>query len=150
MRTSYSSTELTRTSNNVSTTDDQDDTDVCYLQSQNGNIWDRFKEEEEDDPPELSRFQEYVLRGPRVMQKLGVCVSCSAGSVFGRCKADVSGRWGVAFDEGKEPDAVNLWVGTSKSTTTLHKGNVSRLFSLNLPFFGQRRVVADEAGPCRT
>jgi hypothetical protein len=57
--------------NDVSTIDDQDDTDVCYLQSQNGNIWDRFKEEEEDDPPELSRFQEYVLRGPRVMQKLG-------------------------------------------------------------------------------
>lgn len=56
------------------TTDDERDTDVCYLQSQNGNIWDRFKEEEEDDPPELSRFQEYVLKGPRVMQKLGVCV----------------------------------------------------------------------------
>jgi hypothetical protein len=77
MQPSDSTTELTRTSNNVSTTDDQDDTDVCYLQSQNGNIWDRFKEEEEDDPPELSRFQEYVLRGPRVMQKLGVCVVLS-------------------------------------------------------------------------
>ncbi|KAG7558296.1 hypothetical protein FFLO_02766 [Filobasidium floriforme] len=81
--------------------DDQDDTDVCYLQSQNGNIWDRFKEEEEDDPPELSRFQEYVLRGPRVMQKLG-----------------------------KEPDAVNLWVGTSKSTTTLHKDPYDNLYQV--------------------
>jgi hypothetical protein len=73
MQPSDSTTELTRTFNNVSTADDQDDTDVCYLQSQNGNIWDRFKEEEEDDPPELNRFQEYVLRGPRVMQKLGAC-----------------------------------------------------------------------------
>jgi hypothetical protein len=73
MYPSDASIELTRTFNNVSPADDQDDTDVCYLQSQNGNIWDRFKEEAEDDPPELSRFQEYVLRGPRVMQKLCVC-----------------------------------------------------------------------------
>lgn len=69
--------------------------------------------------------------------------------MFEKYKADVSGRWGVAFDEGKEPDAVNLWIGTSKSTTTLHKGNVSRLVSFNLPFFGQRRVVADETGRVR-
>jgi hypothetical protein len=49
---------------------------VCYLQSQNGNVWDRYRggpeeDEEEDDPPELARFQEWVLKGPKVMQALG-------------------------------------------------------------------------------
>ena len=56
--------------------DNPEDHEVCYLQSQNGNVWDRYRvepeeEEEEDDPPELARFQEWVLKGPKVMQALG-------------------------------------------------------------------------------
>ena len=57
--------------------DDPENLEVCYLQSQNGNVWDRYRddqakeEDEEDDSPELARFQEWVLKGPKVMQALG-------------------------------------------------------------------------------
>jgi len=39
-------------------------------------VWDRYRDdqaedEEEEDPPELAKFQEWVLKGPKVMQALG-------------------------------------------------------------------------------
>ena len=35
-------------------------------------MWNRVKEEP-DHPPELNKLQQYILRGPLVMQKLGEC-----------------------------------------------------------------------------
>jgi len=45
---------------------------VYSLQSQKSDMWNRVKEEP-DHPPELNKLQQYILRGPLVMQKLGEC-----------------------------------------------------------------------------
>jgi hypothetical protein len=70
-------------------TDDPEDQEVCYLQSQNGNVWDRYRNDGEgddaDESPELAKFQEWVLKGPKVMQALGKRNRCSKRETSDGC-----------------------------------------------------------------
>lgn len=59
-------------------TDDPSNREAYYLQSQNGNIWSADLDEE----PELSKFQPYVDRGPKIMRDMGKW--CFMVNVFSR------------------------------------------------------------------
>lgn len=97
--------------------DDSDE--ICYLQSQNGNI-ERFdyvnlvdeNGDEDEDSPELSVLQSYLKTD----------VACVT-EALGKCSREISCCWAThRMYLGRKPDAVNLWIGDSRSVTSLHKG----------------------------
>ncbi|ODN81845.1 hypothetical protein L202_02206 [Cryptococcus amylolentus CBS 6039] len=69
----------------------KEDREAYYLQSQDGNIY-RDTPHYSGDPEDLNMFQEYIKRDVEWMK----------GAV------------------GRESEAVNLWIGDSRSTTSLH------------------------------
>ncbi len=73
--------------------------DVCYLQSQNGNLFpgNYFTSGDTESDCELAN-----LRGD-VPAEIPWC-----SEALGRC-----------------PDAVNLWIGDSRSVTSIHSGSIA-------------------------
>jgi jumonji domain-containing protein 7 len=82
--------------------------DVCYLQSQNGNLFpgSYFTTGDSESDCELAN-----LRGD-VPAEIPWC-----SEALGRC-----------------PDAVNLWIGNSRSVTSIHSGSIAfASYSTDLP-----------------
>ncbi|KAG0709638.1 cupin-like domain-containing protein [Suillus ampliporus] len=84
-------------------TDQDSDTPTSYLQSQNGNIYSsRFFELPNDDPSEFSALREDVPSNiPWVTEALG-----------------------------RNPDAVNLWIGNSRSITSIHSDPYENIYTV--------------------
>ncbi|KAI5453571.1 hypothetical protein NCC49_005397 [Naganishia albida] len=85
--------------------------EVHYLQSQNGNIYrsasdhpaaEQDNDTESEETPELAVLQQYIEPEVEFMSKA----------------------------LGQKPDAVNLWIGDSKSITSLHKGQYENIYHL--------------------
>ncbi|KAG1754044.1 cupin-like domain-containing protein [Suillus paluster] len=87
----------------LNTDQDGDNAPTSYLQSQNGNIYSsRFFESPNDDPSE-----------------------------FGTLREDVPSNipW-VAEALGRNSDAVNLWIGNSKSITSIHSDPYENIYTV--------------------
>ncbi|KAG2754783.1 Clavaminate synthase-like protein [Suillus brevipes Sb2] len=82
---------------------DSDNLSASYLQSQNGNIYSsRFFESPHDDPSEFCALREDVPSNiPWVTEALG-----------------------------RNPDAVNLWIGNSNSTTSIHSDPYENIYTV--------------------
>lgn len=82
---------------------DSDNLSASYLQSQNGNIYSsRFFELPNDDPSEFGALREDVPSTiPWVTEALG-----------------------------RNPDAVNLWIGNSKSITSIHSDPYENIYTV--------------------
>ncbi|KAG2367375.1 Clavaminate synthase-like protein [Suillus spraguei] len=82
---------------------DSDNFSASYLQSQNGNIYSsRFFEVPNDDPSEFGALREDVPSSiPWVTEALG-----------------------------RNPDAVNLWIGNSKSITSIHSDPYENIYTV--------------------
>ncbi|KAF8076394.1 cupin-like domain-containing protein [Lyophyllum atratum] len=80
--------------------------EVCYLQSQNGNLYSRTGTDfEEADVSSISEFQ--PLR-------------CDVPSDISWCTEAL----------GKSPDAVNLWIGDSRSITNIHSDPYENIYTV--------------------
>lgn len=88
---------------------DDNDTEALYLQSQDGNIW--RSEPGLRAEPELASFQQVVeLDVPWMRDATGRCIGA-----MGPCKVPFR-----SLTPGGTAEAVNLWIGTSKSITSFH------------------------------
>jgi jumonji domain-containing protein 7 len=83
---------------------DESHDEALYLQSQDGNIY--RSEPGARGSPELATFQSVVARDVSWMKE------ASGGSIFAPDS--------VLTHAGESAEAVNLWIGNSKSTTSFH------------------------------
>lgn len=97
------------------------DSEVHYLQSQNGNVYSTHFFQD-NDADSLSEFEPLRRDVPSEVQW------CS--EAFGSAPLD-DGRHHLSdYLTGESPDAVNLWIGNGKSVTSIHSGRYqSRLWS---------------------
>ena len=86
---------------------------VYYLQSQNGNMYDSQFFEEDSGHTEYSPLRQDVSSEvPWCSEALGIDITPKEA------------RNAHMLATGKHPDAVNVWIGDSRSVTSIHSGKL--------------------------
>lgn len=90
---------------------------VYYLQSQNGNM---FSSDEGDSPSEFDALRSDIV------SEIDWC-----SEALGGWNEFWSRPLPLNFRAGRQPEAVNVWIGNGKSVTSIHSGKPRRPLTMH-------------------